>query len=246
MSSCDCYFYEIARRAGIEAIASMARRLGLGQTYDSGIALQKPGVVPDGDWKLARFGKPWIGGETILAGIGQGYVSSTPLQLAVMTARLASGRAIVPTLVRPAPGVTRPVAPLLNVKPDWLDAIRRALAAVVNEDGGTGGNARLEDSSVRMAGKTGTSQVGRASAEQNQADLRWELRDHALFVGYAPVASPRYAVVAVIEHGGSGGQVAAPLVREVMADLLADDPMSRPAYTGVAPQLRPAPARKEG
>ena len=243
--SCDVYFYEAARRTGIEAIARMSRRLGLGQVYDCGIAYQRGGLIPDPDWKQTRFGKPWLGGETILSGIGQGYVLTTPLQLAVMTARLATGRAVVPTLLRPPAGEKIPVGPLLGIRQDWMDGIRRALAAVVNEDGGTGGNARIEDGPHRLAGKTGTSQVSRASADRTH-ELRWEERDHALFVGYGPVSGPRYAVAAVIEHGGSGGQTAAPLVRDVLVELLAKDPTAQPAYTGedlTAP--RPA-SRKEG
>lgn len=219
--SCDVFFYEIARRAGIEAIARMARRLGLGQVYDCGLAHQRAGVVPDPEWKQVRLGKPWLGGETILAGIGQGYVLSTPLQLAVMTARLATGRTVQPTLVMPGSGLKLPEpAAIPGVKPQWLEAIRRAMHAVVNEEGGTGSAAKLESGTVRLAGKTGTSQVSRASSEKGQFELKWEERDHALFVGMAPSPAPRYAVAAIVEHAGSGGQVAGPLVREVMAELL--------------------------
>ena len=229
--SCDCYFYELARRTGIDAIGRMAKRLGFGQVYDCGIALQRPGVVPDAEWKQRRFGKPWYAGETILAGIGQGYVLASPLQLAVMTARLASGLAVMPTLVRPAAGESIPKADPLGLRPEWLDAIRRGLFAVVNEEGGTGSAARIEDGTVRLSGKTGTSQVSRASSERPNAELRWEERDHALFVAFAPASRPRYAVAAIIEHAGSGGAAAGPLVKELMTDILAQDPTSRPAYT---------------
>ncbi len=231
--SCDVYFYELARRCGIDAIARMARRLGLGQTFDCGIALQKSGVIPDAEWKQRRFGKGWLGGETILAGIGQGFVLTTPLQLAVMMARLATGNAVTPTLVRPAPGEQFPVPPALGIRPEGLDAIRRGLFAVVNEEGGTGHAARLNEGTARLAGKTGTSQVSRASSERANSDLRWEERDHALFVAYAPSALPRYAVAVVVEHAGSGGAAAGPVVKELMADLLAQDPTARPAYSGV-------------
>lgn len=227
--SCDVYFYDIARRTGIDAIARMARRLGLGQTYDCGIALQRAGVVPDADWKRMRLGRPWLGGETILAGIGQGYVLTTPLQLAVMTARLATGRAILPTLVRRQDESAALFPALADLRPEWLDAIRRAMQAVVHEPGGTASSARLEDANVRMAGKTGTSQVSRASTMKSQSELRWEERDHALFVAYAPANAPRYAIAAVVEHAGSGGQVAAPIVRDIMAELIKRDPSSRPA-----------------
>ncbi len=219
--SCDVYFYEVARRLGIVALANMAERLGFGQTYADGISRQRAGVVPTPDWKRARFGRPWHGGETLHAAIGQGYVSATPLQMAVMSARLATGRAIVPHLVAPeGRGVSA-----LEVAPAHLEAVRRGLDAVVNEAGGTGHNAQLEDEDGRfgdvdMAGKTGTSQVHRKSSFVRAEDLSWEHRDHALFVGYAPARRPRYAVAAVVEHGASGGKVAAPLVRDVMRMLL--------------------------
>lgn len=229
--SCDCYFYEIARRTGIDAIARMARRFGLGQIYDCGLAHQRAGVVPDPEWKQTRFGRPWLGGETILAGIGQGYVSATPLQLAVMMARIASGRAVDPVLVRPAHRVQPPTPEPLPIKAEWMEAIRKSLVAVVNDESGTGGNARIEDSPHKLAGKTGTSQVSRASSERSQSELAWEQRDHALFVAFAPVGNPKYAVAAIVEHGGGGGQTAAPLVRDVMEDLLERDPIAMPAFS---------------
>ena len=244
--SCDVYFYELARRTGIDAIARMARRLGLGQIYDCGIALQKAGVVPDPEWKQRRFGKGWLGGETILAGIGQGFVLTTPLQLAVMMARLATGTAVVPTLVRPAGGAGVPPAPALGLRPLGLEAIRRALFAVVNEDGGTGAAARIEEGTARLSGKTGTSQVSRASSDRSHAELRWEERDHALFVGFAPSARPRYAVSVIVEHAGSGGQAAGPIMRDLMADLLAQDPTARPGYTGLPDTSAPGDALATG
>lgn len=232
--SCDVYFYELASRVGIGPLARMARRLGLGEVYDCGIALQKSGVVPDPDWKRGEFGRGWLGGETVLAGIGQGFVSATPFQLAVMTARIATGRRILPTLIRYEPG-TRPITDAdafqpLDISTAALDAVRRGMFASVNQDGGTGQRAALESPAVDMAGKTGTSQVSRASGERGQGELAWELRDHALFVGYAPADAPRYVVAVVIEHGGAGGAVAAPLAREVMEMLLADDPSVKPAF----------------
>lgn len=244
--SCDCYFYEIARRSGIDAIATMARRFGFAQTFQNGLSLQKSGLIPDPDWKLGRFGRSWLGGETLLAGIGQGYVLSTPLQLAVMTARIASGRAVVPSLVRPSVGTPAPVFDPLGTRPASLEAVRRGMIAVVNEDGGTGSNAQLDDG-PQVAGKTGTSQVNRASTDRRQSELEWDERDHALFVGYAPASKPRYAVVAVIEHGGGGGATAAPVVRDVMKEVLARDPSARPAYPDAAAgQAGSVPARGAG
>ena len=243
--SCDTYFYELARRTGIEAIAATARRLGLGQTLPIEIANQKPGLIPTPDWKRGQFGTPWLAGETILAGIGQGYVLATPLQLAVMTARVASGLEIVPTVVAAESGAAgRPFAPLA-ISPQWLDVVRRAMVGVVNEEGGTGQNARIEARGLRVAGKTGTSQVHRASTDKRVDDLAWEQRDHALFVGFVPDDRPRFAVAAVIEHGGGGGAAAAPLVKDVI-QMLIDWPgfaSPRPEVAGgaapVAPRNRP-------
>jgi penicillin-binding protein 2 len=233
--SCDCYFYEVARRVGIEALAAMARKLGFGQIYDCGLANLKRGLIPDPDWKRARFNKPWVGGETVLAGIGQGYVLTTPLQLAVMTARLATGLSITPTFIRPpdgaAPQPLQNLAPLPG-RPEWHAAIRRAMAAVVNEDGGTGSKARVDGNPYLVAGKTGTSQVSRFSSETAQLDLRWELRDHALFVAYAPVVKPKYAIATIVEHGGGGGSTAAPLSREILDLVMQRDPSSRAVWSG--------------
>jgi penicillin-binding protein 2 len=242
--SCDCYFYEIAQLAGIEAISAMGRRLGLGQTYDTGLALQKPGVMPDPTWKRGRFNRPWLGGETLLAGIGQGYVLTTPLQLAVMTARLATGRAIAPQFVRPDRGFVPASHGTIGLKPALLDAVRRGMTAVVNEDGGTGSNARLEGGQPLVAGKTGTSQVSRLSAERNGVELRWEQRDHALFVAYVPANKPRYAVSVVVEHGGGGGATAGPVIRDVIAAVLARDPATRPSYPDFAGGTVPVSMRK--
>ena len=229
--SCDCYFYEVANRMGIEKLAAMARRMGLGQTFDAGIAPLSAGVVPTPAWKRGRYGRPWLGGETILASIGQGFVLTSPLQLAVMTARAATGNMVIPTLVRPQAGRPRPPFAKLAVKDSHLQAVQRALRAVVDEAGGTGSRASMSDLGIEVAGKTGTSQVSRRSANRYHGSLRWEERDHALFVSYFPANAPRYAVAAVIEHGGGGGSVAAPLVREVMAELLNRDPIRKPAIS---------------
>ncbi len=228
--SCDCYFYELARRTGIEAVAVMARKLGLGVVHDIGIAGAKAGLIPDHDLKRGRFGRGWLGGETILAGIGQGYVLATPLQLAVMTARLASGLDVSPTVIardRSSP-LAPPAAVALSLNPSHVQAVRRGMIAVVNEDGGTGARAQGEDGDYLLAGKTGTSQVSSLSRDSAQADLPWDKRDHALFVAYAPVSAPRYAIATVIEHGGGGGAIAAPATREIMDLVLARDPLAKP------------------
>ncbi len=229
--SCDVYFYEVARRMGIETLAAMARKLGFGQTYDAGISPLATGVVPTPAWKRGKLGRPWLGGETIIAGIGQGYVLASPLQLAVMTARTATGNLVMPTLVRAEDGRPRPPLMRLGIAERHLQAVQRSLRAVVNEAGGTGSRASMWDLGIEVAGKTGTSQVSSRSAGRYIGSLRWEERDHALFVGYFPASAPRYAVAAVVEHAGGGGTVAAPLVREIMAELNTRDPIRKPAIS---------------
>lgn len=237
--SCDVYFYEIARRTGIDRIATMARRLGLGQTYDCGLPFQRRGLVPDQAWKRLRLGHGWASGDTVIAGIGQGFVLATPLQLAVMTARLATGRAVLPRLIlsggheaaeQPAPG--------LQIAPALLDLVRAGMIEAVNGPGATGTRARLDGVPEQVAGKTGTSQVTARSGRDESYQGRGSSEDHALFVAYYPAGSPRYAVAAVVEHGGSGGARAAPLVRDVLAMLAADDPFGRRSEPAGPTRLR--------
>jgi penicillin-binding protein 2 len=224
--SCDLYFYEAAKRTGITALATMARRLGLGQIYDCGLPQQKRGVIPDPDWKRTEYRAGWLDGETILAGIGQGYVSTTALQLAVMTARIATGLAVEPSIVRFEKNQVPPFADL-GLKPQHLKAVRDGMIACVNEDGGTGVEAQLGAGRTVVAGKTGTSQV-RTNSQTDDDDPIWEHRDHALFVSYFPADAPKYAIACVVEHAGGGGKAAAPLVRDVMDYILTDDPAGRP------------------
>ena len=219
--SCDVYFYKVAEATGIERIADMARRLGLGDVYDrAGIAHQNPGIVPDPPWKRRHLGQPWYGGETLHVGIGQGYVATNPLQLAVMTARIASGRAVSPTLIRSRGDARDQPFPSLGIEAENLRAIHQGMLAVVYDGAGTGKRADLGRAGVRVAGKTGTSQVTRLSSFRSQSSLRWRLRDHALFVGFVPADRPKYAVAVIVEHGESGGKTAAPLCRDVMEILL--------------------------
>ncbi len=221
--SCDVYFYEIARRVGIDRLAEMGREFGFGATFDeTGIAAQKPGIMPDEAWKLRAKNEPWYTGETLLAGIGQGFVSATPLQLAVMTARLASGRKVIPQLARPVgdPLAGAEIYEPLPVEPTHLRAVQRAMVGVVHGRGGTGKNGAVNRPGVRVAGKTGTAQVTRLTSFRAQSRLPWRLRDHALFVSYAPAARPRFAVSVIVEHGMSGGKAAAPLASDIMEILL--------------------------
>lgn len=222
--SCDVYFFEVARRLGIDAIADMARLMGLGQSYNCGLPQQRAGLVADPDWKRGRHNAGWLAGETVLAGIGQGYMLASPLQLAVMTARVATGRAVEPTIVKYSNTAVAGF-PSLGLDDAKLAQIRAGLKAVVNEAGGTGKNAHLGEGRPLVAGKTGTSQTRSSRGEDRSHDeLPWNARDHALFVAYVPADAPRYAVAAVVEHGGGGGAVAAPLVRDVIEAVLETEP----------------------
>lgn len=225
--SCDVYFYETAKRMGIDHLASVSRHLGLGRVYDCGLPGQKEGIIPDVAWKRARFMEPWYGGETVIAGIGQGFVSSTPLQLAVMTARVASGRAVLPKLVL-SPNDLEPDWPLLQLDPKHLDIVRKGMFGVVNEPRGTARRSALKIPGVMMAGKTGTSQVVNAHNEHLLSP--YERETHALFIGYAPFDKPRYAAACCVEHGGGGSSAAAPIVKDVMTEALLRDAAKAPAF----------------
>lgn len=235
--SCDCYFYEVAKRLGIDRVAAMANRFCLG--VETGIELQgaRAGLMPTRAWKLGATGVAWQLGETLIHGIGQGFIQSTPLQLATMTARLATGRAVKPHLTRAIGGVVqrgdRPEHwPSLGVQERNLRLVREAMNAVVNEQGGTAYASRLPDRQL-MAGKTGTTQVRRITMADRQrgvtsnANRPWDHRDHALFVAYAPYENPAYSIAVIIEHGGGGSTAAAPVARDIMAEVLARDPARR-------------------
>ena len=215
--SCDVYFYEIAQRTGINRIAAMAERLGLGSPTGVELPGERGGLIPTKDWKRRTRDESWLVGETLIAGIGQGYVLTTPMQLATMTARLANGaQAVRPRLIGSAD------AQELGIDKRHLAIVRDGLAAVTGSRQGTAWKARIKEAGFEMAGKTGTSQVRRISALERRLgvrkneDLPWEQRDHALFVGYAPVGKPRYAAAIVVEHGGGGSKVAAPLARDLL------------------------------
>ena len=226
--SCDVYFYDMAQRLGIERINAMSERLGLGVRHALPMSSVAAGLNPTREWKQARRGEAWLVGDTINASIGQGFVLSSPLQLAVMTARLGSGKAVVPRLVRAVGGSEQPVeeAPSLGLAERWLSVVRRGMYECTNHQRGTAWSSRVVEASARMSGKTGTSQVfsitaaERAAGIRRQQDLPWNRRNHALFVGYAPEEAPRYAVAVVIEHGGGGSSAAAPVARDVYLQAL--------------------------
>ncbi len=223
--SCDVYYYELAQRIGVENMSAMARKLGIGVEHDLALPGVREGVAPTKEWKRTRKKKDWVVGDTLNAAIGQGYVLASPMQLAVMTARIASGTKISPRLLnavddRPQPVIGREP---LDIKPESLDQVRRGMFAVVNEPGGTARRSRLKIKGMKMAGKTGTSQVRFITKEERargvirNKDLPWERRDHALFVAFAPYDNPRFAISVVVEHGGGGSKAAAPIAKDVMS-----------------------------
>jgi len=222
--SCDVFYYEVAQRTGIDRVAAMARRLGIGVRHELPMSAVSEGLAPDRAWKMAKHGSEWRIGDTLNAAIGQGFVLASPLQIAVMTARVATGLAVRPRLIRSIGGREVPLAPPepLGVNENSLRLIRKGLFAVTNGAHGTARASRIDDDAMLMAGKTGTSQVRnitaaeRASGVVSNDDLPWERRDHALFVCYAPFDNPRYAVAVVVEHGGGGSLAAAPIARDIL------------------------------
>ncbi len=241
--SCDIYFYDIAKRVGIDRIAAMARRFGLGAPTGIDLTGERGGLVPDRDWKLGRFGVSWQQGETLVVGIGQGYLLATPLQLAVMTARIANGgKAIVPRLLRDRDAPQAPES--MGLSRDSLAVVIEGMNRVTNTRRGTAYRARIAEPELAMAGKTGTAQVRRITKSERikgvikNKDRPWEERDHALFVAFAPVSQPRYAVAAVVEHGGSGSRAAAPIARDVLRETERRDPSRRGGPDKVAGRER--------
>lgn len=222
--SCDTYFYDLALRVGIDRISAMARRFGFGEVTGIDLSGEKSGILPDRDWKRANYDVGWRPGETVITGIGQGYLLSTPMQLTVMTAALANGgRLVTPRLLKQEETVE---SRRIDVDEAALKIIQRGLYDAVNRPDGTAYASSLLIDGQRMSGKTGTVQVRRISQAEREtgvipnSELDWHLRDHSLFVGYVPHDKPRFAISVVIEHGGGGAQVAAPIARDTMVRLL--------------------------
>ncbi|MBM3595926.1 MAG: penicillin-binding protein 2, partial [Alphaproteobacteria bacterium] len=215
--SCNTYFWAMSHRVGYDVIAPVARMLGLGQEYDLPGTNQRYGTVPDAAWKKRKYGQEWTAADSLNASIGQGYVLSSPLQLAVMTARIASGRNFQPSLLLDK---VNPDAPTLPFAPEQLAVVREGMYDVVNGSG-TARRLRIDIDGVKMAGKTGTAQVRTMVSRGTQSD--WKSRDHALFVSYAPADNPRYAMAVVVEHGTFGARTAAPIARDVFTFLFDPD-----------------------
>ncbi len=256
--SCDVYFYEMATKVGIDKIAEMAREFGLGEELELELFAEKSGLIPDQKWKRAYMGKKWQPGETVVASIGQGYILTTPLQLAVMTARLVNGgKAVKPWLTGYIGDEQQNMAqewPDMNLNQAHLKEVLKGMDRVVNSPQGTARGSKISQKGFEMGGKTGTAQVRRITKEQRRLgvkneDLPWEQRHHALFVGYAPVGDPRYVCAVVVEHGVGGSSAAAPLAKLLLEQTQARDP----AKTVMLPEiienpevLRAWPPRKPG
>ena len=219
--SCDIYFYDMCRRVGVQALAPLIKKMGFGEKFDLPFDFQRYGTVPDPEWMMRRYKREWQTYDTINMSIGQGNVLINPMQLAIAAARVASGKAIRPRVIH---GQELPPMESLDLDPKHLEFVRRAMGGVVER--GTAAASKLPLENVKMAGKTGTAQVRRITMAERASggvrsneSLAWRMRDHSLFVGFAPVESPRFAAAAIIEHGGFGAQVAAPLVRDTMTFL---------------------------
>ena len=247
--SCDVYFYEIARRLGVDKLSETAKKFGLGQKVLKNFSEERSGVVPNTRWKKKYIGENWYIGETLHTGIGQGYFQSTPIQLCLMTAQIANGGfEIKPKIIfdskknnlkeylkfkKENPNQPLPQKLLLSnldLKPlfknqDNINIIKDAMYSSSNEPGGTSYRSRLEDKRYMFAGKTGSSQIKRFTEEQREAEVKQEnvpykSRDHALFIAFAPVSDPKYAISVVVEHGGSGGSAAAPIAKKIIKKVI--------------------------
>lgn len=241
--SCDTFFYELSTEIGIDNIANMARELGLGDKLDFDLAGERPGLVADKQWKLANRGQKWQPGETIVSSIGQGSMQATPLQLAVMTARMVNGGFAVKPWVTGYLGdnpLMKKEWPSLGLNQNHLEIVKRGMEAVVNNEKGTAYGSRIKEPEMAMAGKTGTAQVKRITKAERTAgikneDLMWRHRHHALFVGYAPVNNPRYVASVVVEHGIGGSKTAAPIARDLLIEAQKRDPAKTDIFAGGKP-----------
>jgi penicillin-binding protein 2 len=234
--SCDVFFYEVARRLGIDRMEAAARALGLGAPTGIEMPGENDGFIPSRTWKLARYGVPWQQGDTLSAGIGQGYVVVTPIQLCTLAARLASGKALVPRITHMVGSrlQPRPIPAALPFSEKAFELVRSGLNAVCNEPGGTAYAWRIAQPGFEMAGKTGTAQVRRISKEEHQAGVRkneslpWNLRDHALYFAFAPVVQPRYACMVLLEHGAIGAHPHVQMARDILLFAQQRDPVKMP------------------
>ena len=222
--SCDIYFYEIARKLGVDKLSQTAKKFGLGkEVFGDLFSIEKKGLIPNTQWKKNALGQGWLLGETIITGIGQGYIQTTPIQLCLMTAQIGNGGyKIYPKILVNDENNEAPIdkfEPLYKNSKN-IKIVQDAMFASTNEVRGTSYKSRIDDSKYQFAGKTGTAQVKKITEKDRELDLKtfeipYEERDHALYVAYGPYKNPRYAVSVVVEHGGSGSTTAAPMAKKL-------------------------------
>ena len=225
--SCDTYFYEVARRLGVDKLSETAKKFGLGnKVFGKVFDIEKDGLVPNTLWKKNALGKNWLLGETIITGIGQGYIQTTPIQLCMMTAQIANGgHKIYPKIVIDDEKNEEDKFISLIKNPNNIKIVQEAMFSSTNEVRGTSYRSRIDNPKYQFAGKTGTAQVKRITKKDRELDLKtseipYEERDHALYIAFGPYKNPRYAVSILIEHGGSGGSVAAPLAKKLFKKII--------------------------
>ena len=239
--SCDTYFYEVARRLGVDKLSVTAKKFGLGKKMFSFLNEEKSGIVPNTKWKLNNIGRGWVLGETLISGIGQGYYLTTPMQICLMTAQLANGgykiepkviydrHALLPTIDawrnKFSNNTKKNKLTKLYEKPENIKFVLDAMYGATNEPMGTSYKSRLTKQKYIFAGKTGTSQIRTLSQEERElklktSEIEYEKRDHALFTAFAPYKYPRYAITVVIEHGGAGSSGAAPIAKKIIKKIL--------------------------
>jgi penicillin-binding protein 2 len=225
--SCDTYFYEVARKLGVDKLSETAKKFGLGKkVFEDLFEIEKSGLVPSTSWKKNVLGIKWVLGETIITGIGQGYIQTTPIQLCLMTAQIANGgRKIIPKLIVDNKIEDEDKFALIVEDTKNMNLVQDAMFSSTNEVRGTSYKSKIDDPKYQFAGKTGTAQVKRITKQDRELDLDtseipYEERDHALYIAFGPYKNPRYAVSIVIEHGGSGGAVAAPLAKQLFKKII--------------------------
>ena len=222
--SCDTYFYEIARRLGVDKLSETAKKFGLGEkVFGNLFNIEKSGLVPNTQWKKNALGKGWLLGETMITGIGQGYIQTTPIQLCLMTAQIANGGfKIYPKIIVDDKTNDQPVDKFMPLFEDSknIKIVQDAMFGSTNEVMGTSYRSRINDPKYQFAGKTGTAQVKKITERDRELDLKtfqipYEERDHALYIAFGPYKQPRYALSILIEHGGNGSTTAAPMAKEL-------------------------------
>ena len=225
--SCDTYFYEVARRLGVDRLSETAKKFGLGKkVFDDLFDNEKSGLIPSTLWKKNAIGQNWLLGETIITGIGQGYIQTTPIQLCLMTAQIGNGgHKIYPKIVLNDEDIKEDKFQPLYKNSKNIKIVQEAMFSSTNEVRGTSYKSRIDNPKYQFAGKTGTAQVKRITKKDRELDLKtfeipYQDRDHALYIAFGPYKNPRYAVSILIEHGGSGGSVAAPLAKKIFKKVI--------------------------